>query len=158
MIFIATKNIFDGETIKNYTFLNGYGYDVQNWNEKHCKINDLHEGIDISYTGNLYAPFDCKIADIGENSIVLRKEDVIYWYDGNGGTKRDTEIYLTNAVLADGLQKGDTIKSGEIFAKSTNYQHCDNFENPMSDYVHVKVRIDTDGFGWNYIDPRLVFY
>ena len=56
------------------------------------------------------------------------------------------------------VKEGDTITAGQIFAKSTNYQHCDNFENPMSDYVHIKVRIDTDGFGWNYIDPRLVFY
>ena len=156
------KNMTDSDTIRTCNILNGYGYDMQNWNEQHCKISEMHEGIDIQYSanGNLSAPFDCKIAEVAEDRqfIKLLKNDVTYWYDGNGGTKRDTEVYITNAVLTDGLQKGDTITAGQIFAKSTNYQHCDNFENPMSDYVHVKVRIDTDGFGWNYIDPRLVFY
>ena len=156
------KNMTDSDTIRTCNILNGYGYDMQNWNEQHCKISGVHEGIDIQYSanGNLSAPFDCKIAEVIEDRqfIKLLKNDVTYWYDGNGGTKRDTEVYITNAVLTDGLQKGDTITAGQIFAKSTNYQHCDNFENPMSDYVHIKVRIDTDGFGWNYIDPRLVFY
>jgi len=26
------------------------------------------------------------------------------------------------------------------------------------DYVHVAAYIDTDGYGWNYVDPILLFY
>ena len=96
--------------------------------------------------------------DTDKNTIVLRKDDVTYWYDGTGGTKRDTEVYLTNAVLTDSLKVGDTIKTGQYFANVTNYQHCDNLENTGENYIHLKVKIDTDGFGWNFIDPRLVLY
>ena len=155
------KNILDKSVI-DCEILNGFGYDMQNWNEQHCQIIGLHEGIDIKCsTGEkLYAPFDCKIKqiDTDKNTIVLRKDDVTYWYDGTGGTKRDTEVYLTNTVLTDGLKAGDTIRTGEYFASVTNYQHCDNLENTGENYIHLKVKIDTDGFGWNFIDPRLVLY
>ena len=141
---------------------NGFGYDMQEWNEKHCEIDDLHEGIDIKCSSGekLYAPFDCKISEIDtdENTIVLHKDDVKYWYDGAGGTKRDTEVYITNVTVIDGLKEGDKIKSGQYFADSTGYRHCDDLENTGVNYVHLKVKIDTDGIGWDFIDPRLVLY
>ena len=69
-----------------------------------------------------------------------------YWYDGTGGTKRDTEVEITNAVLTDDFKKGDKLKVGQEFAKTT------------SDNVNFHINIDTDGYGWDYIDPRLVLY
>ena len=100
-------------------------------------------------------PFQCMYRDgvcqVSENFFS-------YWYDGTGGTKRDTEVYLTNVVLTDGLKVGDTIRTGEYFANVTNYQHCDNLENTGENYIHLKIKIDTDGFGWKFIDPRLVLY
>lgn len=141
------KNIFD-LSIHNYSRFNGFGYDMQKWNETHCEINNFYEGIDVvvNYNANLYAPFDCKIASVDSSSIVLKKNDVKYWYDGTGGTKRDTEVYLSNVGLKSGLSVGDTLKAGEHFANSTK------------DYVNIKVKTDTDGYGWNFIDPYLVLY
>lgn len=161
------KNIVSGDTIIDYVdggrILNGFGWDMQAWNEKHCELSKVHEGIDIKYKSGskLYAPFDCKIksVDTKNNIIVLRKDDVLYWYDGTGGTKRDTEITIENAVLKEGLAKGDTIKSGKYFALSTSDKHCEKKDSGLSDsYVHLKVKIDTDGVGWDFIDPLLVLY
>ena len=75
-----------------------------------------------------------------------RKDDVQYWYDGSGGTKRDTEVTIANAVLLNGYSEGDTIHEGEMFAQTTNTN------------VNFHIEIDTDGYGWDYIDPRLVLY
>ena len=158
------KNIFGTETVRDYSVVNGFGYDMQEWNSIHCDIDDLHEGVDFALNkkSKLYAPFDCEITDVDEDnhSIVLRKDDVQYWYDGNGGTNRDTEVYLSNANLKSGLEKGDKLKEGEYFADSTGHQYCDeDYDNNLNaDYVHIKVKIDTDGYGWDFIDPRLVLY
>lgn len=157
------KSIF-GYSIHDYSVTNGYGYDMQNWNEKHCKITGMHEGIDVVVNENtmLQAPFDCTIKRINTsaNSVVLRKNDVEYWYDGNGGTKRDTEVYISNISLISGLKVGDTLKMYESFGYSTGNKNCDSSvsNNSTCHYVHIKVKIDTDGAGWNFIDPRLVLY
>lgn len=158
------KNIFGTATIHNYSIKNGFGYDMQEWNTTHCKIDSLHEGIDVVLNENtkLYAPFECKIVsvDSSSHSIILRKDDVEYWYDGTGGTKRDTEVYLSNVNIKSSLSVGDTIKEGEYFADSTGHKNCDNAvsDNSTCHYVHLKVKIDTDGYGWDFIDPRLVLY
>ena len=78
--------------------------------------------------------------------IKLRKDDVEYWYDGTGGTQRDTEVEIANATLLSGFAEGDTINDGQEFAKTT------------AGNVNFHVYIDTDGYGWDYIDPRLVLY
>ena len=69
-----------------------------------------------------------------------------YWYDGNGGTKRDTEVTIANAVLINDYEEGDSIKEGKEFAKTT------------AGNVNFHIYIDTDGYGWDYIDPRLELY
>lgn len=157
------RNIFGSASIHEYTAVNGFGYDMQAWNTTHCNISDLHESVDFVLNANtqLYAPFDCKITEVdsSKHTVVLRKNDVEYWYDGSGGTKRDTEVYLSNVTLINGLAKGDTLKEGEAFAVSTGHQSCDSLQNSLIyDYVHIKVKIDTDGYGWDFIDPRLVLY
>ena len=96
----------------------------------------------------LKMPFSGKITDVdtADNKITIRKDDVQYWYDGNGGTKRDTEVTIANAVLINDYEKGDSIKEGKGFAKTT------------AGNVNFHIYIDTDGYGWDYIDPRLVLY
>ena len=84
--------------------------------------------------------------DTSENKITIRKDDVQYWYDGTGGTKRDTEVTIANAVLINDYEEGDSIKEGKEFAKTT------------AGNVNFHIYIDTDGYGWDYIDPRLVLY
>ena len=117
------------------------------WNED---SDGLYQGIkDYCSNGDtLKAPFKCKITDVdtGENKITVRKDDVEYWYDGTGGTKRDTEVTIANAVLLSGFSEGDTVNDGQDFAKTT------------AGNVNFHVYIDTDGYGWDYIDPRLVLY
>jgi hypothetical protein len=140
-------NLLSGDSIRDYTLKQAFGYEVTGWNES---SNGLYQGIKVYATSGsaLYAPFDCKITDVdtANKKITLRKDDVEYWYDGSGGTKRDTEITVANATLISGLSKGDTLKSGDKFAKTT------------AGNVNFHIYIDTDGYGWDYIDPRLVLY
>jgi hypothetical protein len=141
------RNMLPGDTIRNYSVKQAFGYDMWEWNQ----TNDgLYQGIKYyCNTGTrLYAPFDCKIkkVDTANRKITLRKDDVQYWYDGSGGTNRDTEVTITNAVLLSGYAEGDTIREGEMFAQTTNTN------------VNFHIEIDTDGYGWDYIDPRLVLY
>lgn len=152
-----------GTGIQDSIVINGFGYDMQEWNSHHCDIRELHEGIDIciSMDKDIYAPFDCEIKsyDSDKKTVVLRKDDVQYWYDGNGGTKRDTEVTITNIKLKSGFSEGDKIKENQKFAVSTSHQYCDDdVQNAIQNYIHVKVEVDTDGVGWDFIDPRLVFY
>lgn len=51
-----------------------------------------------------------------------------------------------NAKLLSGFAEGDTVNQGKEFAKTT------------AGNVNFHVYIDTDGYGWDYIDPRLVLY
>ena len=141
------RNMLSGDTIRNYLVKQAFGYDMWEWNRTN---NGLYQGIKYyCNTGTrLYAPFDCKIKDVytANHKITLRKDDVQYWYDGSGGTKRDTEVTIANAVLLNGYSEGDTIHEGEMFAQTTNTN------------VNFHIEIDTDGYGWDYIDPRLVLY
>lgn len=136
-----------GATIRDYSLKREYGYEMTGWNEE---SDGLYQGIKV-YCNNgdtLKAPFKGKITgvDTSEQKITLRKDDVQYWYDGNGGTKRYTEVTIANAVLLSGFSKGDTVNDGQEFAKTT------------AGNVNFHVYLDTDGYGWDYIDPRLVLY
>ena len=140
-------NLLPDASIRDYTLKREFGYEMTGWNEE---SDGLYQGIKV-YAANgtkLKAPFKCKITDVdtSENKITIRKDDVEYWYDGTGGTKRDTEVTIANAKLLSGFSKGDTIKDGQEFAKTT------------AGNVNFHIYIDTDGYGWDYIDPRLVLY
>lgn len=141
------RNLLSGDTIRNFSLKRQFGYEMTGWNNT---SEGLYQGIKINYAygSPLYAPFNCKITDVdvSAHKITLRKNDVQYWYDGSGGTNRDTEVYITNADLIGGLSKGDTLKEGAEFAKTT------------SGNVNIHIKIDTDGYGWDYVDPRLVLY
>ncbi len=144
-----TLKSLTGTGIHDSTITNGFGWDMQEWNIRHCSIDDLHEALDIAVTSgnNIYAPFKCKIKsyDSDKKTVVLRKDDVEYWYDGTGGTKRDTEVTIKNVTLIP-YEGGDTLTDGDAFALTS------------SSYIHIKIEIDTDGIGWDFIDPRLVLY
>lgn len=139
------RNMLPGNTIRDYSIKQAFGYDMWEWNS----ANDgLYQGIKYycDNSADLFAPFDCEIKNVDTNDkkITLRKDDVEYWYDGSGGTDRDTEVTITNAELLSSFSEGDKIKEGEKFAKTT-------YTN-----VNFHIEIDTDGYGWDYIDPRLV--
>ena len=140
-------NLLPDASIRDYTLKREFGYEMTGWNEE---SDGLYQGIKVYAASGtkLKAPFKCKITDVdtSENKITIRKDDVEYWYDGTGGTKRDTEVTIANAKLLSGFSKGDTIKDGQEFAKTT------------AGNVNFHIYIDTDGYGWDYIDPRLVLY
>lgn len=138
------------------------------------KYVGLHHGIDVSYPANasIYSPLDCTIDkyDAGEHVVVLRQNGVYYWYDGKAGNgkNRDTKIYITNVTLKSGYSEGSSLKAGEEFAITTGDRKCicgnktgadDTIQSGLPyDYIHVAAYIDTDGVGWNYVDPILLFY
>ena len=141
------RNMLSESSIRNYNLKREFGYEMTGWNSE---SDGLYQGIKV-YCNNgepLFAPFDCEIKEVDTDNkkIILRKDDVQYWYDGTGGTKRDTEVEITNCELTNGYEKGDKIKLGDEFAKTT------------SENVNFHINVDTDGVGWDYIDPRLVLY
>lgn len=140
-------NMLPGDSIRDYSIKREFGYEMTGWNEA---SDGLYQGIKVyaSSGTELTAPFACNITDVDtdNNKITLRKDDVVYWYDGSGGTKRDTEITIANVKLTGSYKKGDKLKSGDKFAKTTTGN------------VNFHIYIDTDGYGWDYIDPRLVLY
>ena len=140
-------NLLPGATVRDYDLKREFGYEMTGWN---TDSDGLYQGIKVYCTNGdkLKAPFKCKITDVNtdENKITVRKDDVEYWYDGTGGTERDTEVTIANAVLLSGFSEGDTVNDGQEFAKTT------------AGNVNFHIYIDTDGYGWDYIDPRLVLY
>ena len=140
-------NLLPEPSIRDYSLKREFGYEMTGWNES---SDGLYQGIKV-YADNgteLKMPFKGKITEVNtdENKITIRKDDVEYWYDGTGGTKRDTEIEITNAALLSGFSEGDTVDQSVHFAKTT------------AENVNFHIYIDTDGYGWDYIDPRLVLY
>ena len=79
-----TLQSLTGTSIHESIVTNGFGWDMQEWNIRHCSIDDLHEAVDIAVTsgGNIFAPFDCKIDsyDSDTKTVILWKNDVQYWY------------------------------------------------------------------------------
>jgi len=140
-------NLLPGATVRDYDLKREFGYEMTGWN---TNSDGLYQGIKVYCTNGdrLKAPFKGKITDVNtdENKITIRKDDVEYWYDGTGGTERDTEVTIANAVLLSGFSEGDTVNDGQEFAKTT------------AGNVNFHIYIDTDGYGWDYIDPRLVLY
>ena len=140
-------NLLPEPSIRDYSLKREFGYEMTGWNET---SDGLYQGIKVYADSGtkLKMPFSGKITDVDtdDNKITIRKDDVQYWYDGNGGTKRDTEVTIANAVLINDYEEGDSIKEGKEFAKTT------------AGNVNFHIYIDTDGYGWDYIDPRLVLY
>ena len=126
-------NMLPGDSIRDYSLKREFGYEMTGWNEK---SDGLYQGIKVYANSGtkLKMPFSGKITDVDtdDNKITIRKDDVQYWY--------------ANAVLINDYEEGDSIKEGKEFAKTT------------AGNVNLHIYIDTDGYGWDYIDPRLVLY
>jgi murein DD-endopeptidase MepM/ murein hydrolase activator NlpD len=140
---------------------------MQEWNTVHCDVADdgsSHLGVDIVCDSGtkVYAGLSGKIEKIDSKNdcIVISKDSYNYWYDGDGnGKARDTEIYYYNVNAASSLKEGNTVKKGDYIGLSLPESKCEDIGNDTTvDYhIHIKVYIDTDGYGWDFIDPRLVF-
>lgn len=144
---------------------NGYGYDMQNWNSKHCGLFE-HDGIDIEAApGNtVYSMIDGKIEDINSANhtiTVITTENLNYWYEDNNS--RTTKIIYTNVTAKSGLQIGDTVNAGDYIGKVDTYSHCyDNIDNSAASkyYLHISVYIKYGVFSWDWhsVDPRFLIY
>lgn len=160
-------NVLDGDIesyIENGKILNGFGYDMKEWNKNHCAVQrdgHSHQAIDIACNvgDKVYAAIDGEITDIDTDNdyLKIRINDYDYWYDGDGyGKKRDTEIYYYNVLP--GVEKGDKVKKGDIIGYVSNRKYCDSIDNTSESeyYIHIRAEIDTDGIGWDFVDPLLL--
>lgn len=84
------RNMLPKDSIRDYTLKREFGYEMIGWNQE---SDGLYQGIKVYADSGtvLKMPFSGKITDVdtSENKITIRKDDVQYWYDGTGGTKRD---------------------------------------------------------------------
>lgn len=153
------------DCIAAHKLYTGYGFDTPGWNQESALGSTFHNGIDILCADgtSVRCPLDgFEIKSYNENahSVILRKNKVEYWYEDNAsGKARDTEITILNIKLLDGYNVGDELADGEVFAVSTSDKKCPTTtQSSAPPYIHIAVNIDTNGFGWDYIDPILVFY
>lgn len=161
---IKYESIID--EIKRGYILNGYGYDMQVWGKQHCAIDDnFHNGIDIVCNSgtNIYSPVKGTVSKIDNDKhiIKIRANRFYFWYENNHGTHRSVEITFGNIRASTLLHVGDEIDAEKYIGKTTTNRQCAdlNFNrNNSYDYLHLAIEIDTDGIGWNYVDPILVLY
>ncbi len=151
------------ELIEDGRIFNGYGYDVQNWNETHCSIeSDPHKALDIycNTYDNVLAMCDGEITDIDydKNTIEITSDKIEFWYDYE--KKRKIKIAYGNVKCFNNLQVGDTVKAGDIIGHPTANHLCGSLNNIEADNVYIHLQCSVNYFALTYasVDPRLLFY
>lgn len=150
------------ELLSGNWIYNGYGYDMQEWNNVHCDIS-RHTGIDIirDSGSDVYAMLTGKITDYDEETHTVTLEStqkIDYWYDKD----RKTKVIYSNVMLLETLQEGDTVTAGNKIGITTSGRQCGSQSNDGAscDYLHIEVWIK-----YHYIqgdnnykaaDPRLL--
>lgn len=144
----------------NY-FVNGYGWDMQGWNKKHCELT-MHNGVDIVRNSGsaVYAMFDGKITDAKDGHVTLTTngEKVNLWYDD------EHHLKVTYSNINPTVHDNDTVKAGEIIGYSTGAKRCYTMPNQSTgcDYVHISLSVEyASGLlslstEWRTVDPRLL--
>jgi murein DD-endopeptidase MepM/ murein hydrolase activator NlpD len=141
---------------------NNYGYDIQEWNNRHCSLN-FHSGMDIvaGQGTKVKAMIAGEIDDIDTDShtlILKTKDDLDYWYDDH--YKTDTKITYTN--INPSVKEGDIVKAGAVIGTVDTYEHCyDDVENPNTkkNYLHITVEIYYGWWTrWETVDPQFLIY
>lgn len=135
---------------------NGYGYDVQTWNEIHCSIKDRnHEGLDISCTTyeSVVSPVDGKIIEITDNKIVIENTGIKFWYEEN--KKYPVKITIDN-VRSSGVSVGDEIKKGDPIGNPTANHRCIALNNVDVDKIYIHLSIEIKYKQYDEVDPLLL--
>lgn len=155
--------------IDNNQIYNGYGYDIQAWNTKHCGLEELHKGIDISADVNadVYAMIDGYITeiDIPNQTVHIKpNKQMNFWYEDK--KSYDIEIIYNN--ISTSFEQGDTVTSGQVIGKVTNKKECfDKLNNSSaSNYLHITIKIGyikkdflgIESVDWVTVDPRYLMY
>lgn len=150
------------ELIENNRIFNGYGYDVQNWNETHCSIkSDLHKALDIycNTYDKVYAMCDGEITDIDydKNTIELTSDKIEFWYENK--KKYKVRVTYGNVRCVDALSVGDSVMQGDIIGYPTDNHFCENLNNIEADSIYIHLKIEIKYYiSFTPVDPRLLFY
>ena len=149
------------ELIENNRIFNGYGYDVQNWNETHCSIkSDPHNALDIycNTYNEVYAMCDGEITaiDYDENTIQITSDEVEFWYESS---EHKLRLTYCNVKCTDNLNVGDIVSKETIIGNPTANHLCEKLNNVKAGniYIHLKVEIKYYK-SFIPVDPRLLFY
>lgn len=134
---------------------NGYGWDMQNWNQVHCSLNKLHNGIDYVCNpgSSVFSMIDGEISEIDtdEHKVVIETtSDMYLWND-------EHEIRVTYYnVNTQNLKEGDTVSSGDRIGYSTGHKICDGKDNENAQKDFICITIEFGEWGWDYVDPRFL--
>lgn len=133
---------------------NGYGWDMQQWNQLHCS-SQKHQGVDyICAPGSsVYSMIDGEIVKIDPDKHMVQiktTSDMSLW-------DKSHEIRITYYnVNIQNFDEGDTVTAGTKIGYSTGHRICndDENENAQEDYIHITTEFYH--WGWNYIDSRFL--
>lgn len=141
----------------NY-FVNGYGWDMQGWNKKHCELT-MHNGVDIVRNSGsaVYAMFSGEILQAENEYIVLAAEgdySIDLWYDD------DRDMKLTYSAVNPTVSSGDFVEAGDIIGYTTSNRKCYTMPNQSTgcDYLHISLELKYGILpsSWKTVDPRLI--
>lgn len=146
---------------KNKFFINGYGWDMQGWNRKHCELT-MHNGVDIIQNSGspVYAMFDGEITDAKDGHLTLTTNGnkANLWYDD------EHHLKVTYSNVSPIVNNNDNVKAGDIIGYSTRERRCYTMNNASTgcDYVHISLSVEyASGLlslstEWKTVDPRLL--
>lgn len=133
---------------------NGYGWDMQQWNQTHCS-SKKHQGVDYicSPGSSVYSMIDGEIIkiDSDKHMVQIKTTEDMYLWD------KFHEIRVTyyNVNVQD-FEEGDVVTGGTRIGYSTGHRICvgDENENAQSDFIHITTEFYH--WGWDYVDSRFL--
>lgn len=133
---------------------NGYGWDMQQWNQTHCS-SQKHQGVDYicSPGSSVYSMIDGEIIkiDSDKHMVQIKTTEDMYLWD------KSHEIRVTyyNVNVQD-VDEGDVVTAGTRIGYSTGHRICvgDKNENAQTDFIHITTEFNH--WGWDYVDSRFL--
>ena len=154
----TSKNIH--EILAEGKIYNNYGYDIQQWNSKHCSLSN-HKGIDISCGVNtdVHSVIDGEITavdTVNHKIAITTDSEYNFWYDDK---KNKVRVTFENVQIKSGLSVGSKVKANDIIGKVTNDRNCENKHNDKAStsYLHIKIEGGKNNY-YDVIDPMLSIY
>ena len=143
-----------------------YGYDMQEWNKKHCGIEECHKGVDFiaDEDDKIYSMISGTVnwIDTDSKSIsIITSENVDFWYDKP--EQREVEVIYSNIKYLLSLNVGDEIEMGQYIGKVSKRKRCfkDWDISATKNYLHIEVKVNygnsvfTD---WVSVNPLFLMY
>ncbi len=161
-LFRSPINKYMQDLIDDGNIYHGYGYDIQQWNTKHCEgLNNNHTGMDIlaSKGTNVYSMIDGYVNWINDDTqsiSIMSSENISFWFG------EDYPVEVIYANITTNLSQGDEVSEGDYIGKVTDYKHCfDNWDIQASkNYLHIEIKISYDDNFWSNsptgVEPRFL--